>query len=87
METNKKKNIEYICKMIKKGEMFPINLYSYKILCNCENTEIRVGGIREELEKEFKECPNCKTHYRISEGLIHMEHATLIFLNKPDEDK
>jgi len=87
MDKNQRKNIQYICNQIKSGEIFPINLYSYIIICNCEDTEIRANGIREELEKEFNVCPICKSEYKISEGLVPTETATLLFLNKPDDDR
>lgn len=87
MDKNQQKNVEHICSLIKKGELFPINLYSYRITCNCEDTELRVSGVREELEVEFQKCPNCKSPYNISGGLVPIETAMLLFLNKPDGDR
>lgn len=82
---NQEKNVEYICQRIRNGEIYPVNLYKYKITCGCEDTELGVsGGSREELEKEFDVCPNCNEKYKISEGLIHNDNATLIILNQAD---
>jgi len=71
--------------MIKKGELFPINLYHYKLNCNCSSEMNIYESKREDLEKQFLDCPICKMPYRISEGLYPTETATLLFLDKLDD--
>lgn len=83
---NQEKNIKHICKRIKNGDVYPVNLYVYKITCGCKDTELRVseGTPREKLEKEFDICSICNKEYKISEGLIHNDSATLIILSQAD---
>jgi hypothetical protein len=89
MEENSKKNIKHICDLVKKGEIFPINLYHYKVKCKCEDAEINLYGdnSKEEFEKANQKCFTCNSTYQISEGLFPTETATFLFLNKSDDDR
>lgn len=90
LKENINQNVEFICDEINKGEIFPINLYGYKIECDCEYSFMMVYGDKERdnVVSEFKEiCSVCNKEFRVSENRIPTDTAMMLFLNKPDDDK
>jgi hypothetical protein len=79
---DREQNVAFIVEQVLDGKLFPIQLYGYKVTCNCENAYMMIyGSPHEQVVKDFDVCPICKSKMIVSDDLVPSENATMIILS------